>query len=186
MNHEGTARDRLQQELAALERQRDRYRLALDTAVDPRGALKLQQTVERLETEVEALQEALASMPPADEREDGGPERDGGDVESSPPPPASAGREHAPTPTATGRAAPATSAPPPTSPLETPPLGSPRSASSPFGGPTLPRSGFEASMLDAPVEMPPASHWSWRSRLLLAGLLLLFLALVGWVLMQGP
>ena len=53
----------LEQELDALLRQRDQYSLALDAATDPQASVRLQRTLDRLEDEIEGLQEALAALP---------------------------------------------------------------------------------------------------------------------------
>ena len=51
--------ERLQGELDELLRQHEQYTLALDAAMDPRTSLRLQRTLERLDDEIEGLQEAL-------------------------------------------------------------------------------------------------------------------------------
>lgn len=53
----------LKEELEALERQRDQYALAMDTATEPKVAIRLQRTLERIEDEIEGLEETIAALP---------------------------------------------------------------------------------------------------------------------------
>lgn len=57
----GETSEKLHAELRELMRQHEQYSMALDAAMDPRTSLRLQRTLERLDEEIEGLQEALRS-----------------------------------------------------------------------------------------------------------------------------
>jgi hypothetical protein len=58
-----SAADHLEDELATLQRQRDRYAMAAEAATDPKVSLGHLRNVERLDEEIEALRSALEAMP---------------------------------------------------------------------------------------------------------------------------
>ncbi len=58
-----TLRDELRDERRTLLRQRDQYVMAMDTATDPKVSIRLQRTLERIEEEIEGLDEALRALP---------------------------------------------------------------------------------------------------------------------------
>ncbi|MEM6294088.1 MAG: hypothetical protein AAGA54_22610, partial [Myxococcota bacterium] len=59
---------KLREDLRALERQRDQYAMAMDTATDPKVSIRLQRTLERIEDEIDGLQKAVAVLPAEDEQ----------------------------------------------------------------------------------------------------------------------
>jgi len=78
----------LREELEALQRQRDQYALAMDTATDPKVAIRLQRTLERIEDEIEGLEESLQALPEPDPS---------GAKPATPPPPSPAPSSAGPT-----------------------------------------------------------------------------------------
>ncbi len=74
----------LREELEALERQRDQYALAMDTATDPKVSIRLARTLERIEDEIEGLEESLRALPDPEPPAEPEPESTDGDWDDEP------------------------------------------------------------------------------------------------------